>query len=188
MATEQSQLESTQAPPSVPQECETATNTARQNEPADNTSAPTTVHILTIDNAQDVFEMMYEAREKWRNIGRAFRLTPSTLNNINLESQNNDDKLRNVIIEWLNRCGGTGDCTWTHVAMALRNKTVAREDVAREVLEHHPQPWSVPPPHTSPDSGSGTTADTPKPSTSHPQAGNQYYWYKLHWTLLVLCL
>ena len=188
MATEQSQLESTQAPPSVPQECETATNTARPNESADDTSAPTTVHILTIDNAQDVFEMMYEAREKWRNIGGAFRLTPSTLNNINLESQNNDDKLRNVIIEWLNRYGGTGDCTWTHVAMALRNKTVAREDVARQVLEHHPQPWSVPPPHTSPDSGSGTTADTPKPSTSHPQAGNQYYWYKLHWTLLVLCL
>ena len=178
--TEQSQLESTRAPPSVPQECETATNTARPNESADDTSAPTTVHILTIDNAQDVFEMMYEAREKWRNIGGAFRLTPSTLNNINLESPNNDDKLRNVIIEWLNRCGGTGDCTWTHVAMALRNKTVAREDVAREVLEHHPQPWSVPPPslpppHTSPDSGSGATAATLKPSTSHPLAGNHYY-------------
>ncbi|CAI8006365.1 hypothetical protein GBAR_LOCUS4665 [Geodia barretti] len=119
--------------------------------------------------------MMYEAREKWRNIGGVFRLSESTLDNIDSENRNNDDKLRNVIIEWLNRYGGTGDCTWTHVAMALRNKTVAREDVAREVLEQHPQPWSVPPPslpppHTSPDSGSGATAATPKPSTSHSLA------------------
>ncbi|CAI8050458.1 hypothetical protein GBAR_LOCUS27713, partial [Geodia barretti] len=118
---------------------------------------------------------MYEAREKWRNIGGVFGLSESTLKNIDLENRNNDDKLRNVIIEWLNRYGGTGDCTWTHVAMALRNKTVAREDVAREVLEQHPQPWSVPPPslpppHTSPDSGSGATAATLKPSTSQPKA------------------
>ena len=127
---------------------------------------------------------MYEAREKWRNIGGVFHLSESTLKNIDSENRNNDDKLRNVIIEWLNRYGGTGDCTWTHVAMALRNKTVAREDVAREVLEQHPQPWSVPPPslpppHTSPDSGSGATAATLKPSTSHPVAGNHYYLYKL---------
>ena len=114
---------------------------------------------------------MYEAREKWRNIGGVFLLSESTLDNIDSDNRKNDDKLRKVIIEWLNRYGGTGDCTWTHVAMALRNKTVAREDVAREVLEQHPQPWSVPPPHTSPDSGSGATADTPKPATSHPQSG-----------------
>ena len=117
---------------------------------------------------------MYEAREKWRNIGGVFHLSESTLDNIDYENRNNDDKLRKVITEWLNSYGGTGDCTWTHVAMALRNKTVAREDVAREVLEQHPQPWSVPPPslpppHTSPDSGA--TAVTPKPATSHPQAG-----------------
>ena len=148
---------------------------------------------LTIDNTQYVFEMMYEAREKWRNIGGVFRLSESTLDNIDSENRNNDDKLRKIIIEWLNKYGGTGDCTWTHVAMALRNKTVAREDVAREVLEQHPQPWSVPPPslpppHTSPDTGSGATAATLKPSTSHPLAGDQYYWYKLHWAFLVLCL
>ena len=178
--TEQSQLESTQAPPSVLQECETATNTARPNEPADDTPTPNTAYTLTIDNTQYVFEMMYEAREKWRNIGGVFLLSESTLDNIDSDNRNNDEKLRKVIIEWLNRYGGTGDCTWTHVAMALRNKTVAREDVAREVLEQHPQPWSVPPPslpppHTSPDSGSGATAATLKPSTSHPQAGNHYY-------------
>ncbi|CAI8052917.1 hypothetical protein GBAR_LOCUS28948, partial [Geodia barretti] len=174
--TEPGQLESTQAPPSVHQECETATNTARPNEPADDTSSPNTAYTLTIDNTQDVFEMMYEAREKWRNIGGVFRLSESTLKNIDSENRNNDDKLRKVIIEWLNRYGRTGNCTWTTVAMSLRNKTVAREDVAREVLEQHPQPWSVPPPslpppHSSPDSGSGAT---PKSATSHPQADSSF--------------
>ncbi|CAI8007959.1 hypothetical protein GBAR_LOCUS5503, partial [Geodia barretti] len=170
--TEQSQLESSHT---LPQECETATNTTRLNETVKDTSAPKTLNPLTIDNTQDVFEKMYEAREKWRNIGGVFHLSESTLDNIDFENRNNDDKLRKVIIEWLNRYGGTGDCTWTHVAMALRNKTVAREDVAPEVLEQHPQPWSVPPPslpppHTSPDSGSGATAAAPKPSTSQPKA------------------
>ena len=133
-------------------------------------------HTLTIDNSQDIFEMMYDAREKWRNIGGVFHLSQSTLNNINAENQNNDDKLRSVITEWLNKYGGTEECTWTLVAMALRNKTVAREDLAREVFEQRPQPWSVPPPsthspHTSPDSGSGATAVVTSSSSPHPQTG-----------------
>ena len=138
-------------------------------------------HTLTIDNTQDIFEMMYDAREKWRNIGGVFHLSQSTLNNINAENQNNDDKLRSVITEWLNKYGGTEDCTWTHVAMALRNKTVAREDLAREVFEQYPQPWSVPPPsthspHTSPDSGSGATAVVTSSSNPHPQTGRLAFY------------
>ena len=138
-------------------------------------------HTLTIDNSQDIFEMMYDAREKWRNIGGVFHLSQSTLNNINVENQNNDDKLRSVITEWLNKYGGTEECTWTHVAMALRNKTVAREDLAREVFEQYPQPWSVPPPsthspHTSPDSGSGATAVVTSSSNPHPQTGRLAFY------------
>ena len=139
-------------------------------------NADTTAYTLKIENTQDVFEMMYEAREKWRSIGGVFRLTEATLNNIDVENRNNDDKLRKVITEWLNKYGGTEECTWTHVAMALRNKTVAREDLAREVFEQYPQPWSVPPPsthspHTSPDSGSGATAVATSSCSIHPQTG-----------------
>ena len=137
----------------------------------------TTAYTLKIDSTQDVLEMMYEAREKWRFIGGVFHLTEPTLNNIDLENRSNDDKLRKVITEWLNKYGGTKECTWTHVAMALRNKTVAREDLAREVFEQYPQPWSVPPPsthspHTSPDSGSGATAVATSSSSTHPQTGS----------------
>ena len=130
--------------------------------------------------------MMYDAREKWRNIGGVFHLSQSTLKNINAENQTNDDKLRSVITEWLNKYGGTEECTWTHVAMALRNKTVAREDLAREVFEQRPQPWSVPPPsthspHTSPDSGSGATAVVTSSSSPHPQTGRlAFSWCELH--------
>ena len=190
-------MELPQSPPSTQQECEIDANTARPEETADGVSSvvktkrnsvdvttssvttnnvDTTAYTLNIDNTQDIFEMMYDAREKWRNIGGVFLLSQSTLNNINAENQNNDDKLRSVITEWLNKYGGTEECTWTHVAMALRNKTVAREDIAREVFEQHPQPWSVPPPsthspHTSPDSGSGATAVVTSSSSPHPQTG-----------------
>ena len=200
-------MESSQSPPSAQQECEPDANTARPEETADGVSSvvktktlsvdvttssvttnnvDTTAYTLKIDNTQDIFEMMYDAREKWRNFGGVFHLSQSTLNNINAENQNNDDKLRSVITEWLNKYGGTEECTWTHVAMALRNKTVAREDLAREVFEQHPQPWSVPPPsthspHTSPDSGSGATAVVTSSSSPHPQTGRlAFSWCELH--------
>ena len=156
--------------------------TAHTTLPIDNTQSTIGAgHTLTIDNTQDIFMMMYDAREKWRNIGGVFLLSQSTLNNINPENQNNDDKLRSVITEWLNKYGGTEECTWTHVAMALRNKTVAREDLAREVFEQYPQPWSVPPPsthspHTSPDSGSGATAVATSSCSTHPQTGRLAFY------------
>ena len=199
-------MESPQSPPSVHQECEIDANTEKTADgvssvvitksaantlETDNTqsvdgAAPTdnvdtTAYTLKIDSTHDVLEMMYEARGKWRFIGGVFHLTEATLNNIDLENRNNDDKLRKVITEWLNKYGGTEDCTWTHVAMALRNKTVAREDLAREVVEQHPQPWSVPPPsthspHTSPDSGSGATAVATSSSSTHPQTGRLAFY------------
>ena len=170
---EPSQLESSQILPTTPQCSETASVI---EETTDSSSIPGRAHILTIDNAHIVFEMMYDARRKWRSIGGIFHLSSPTLENIDSENQNNEDKLRKVIIEWLRKYGGTEKCTWTHVAMALRNKTVAREDLAQEVFEQYPQSLNVPSSslqssHTSPDSASGATAVV-KHSCSHPQAGN----------------
>ena len=88
---------------------------------------------------------MFHAREKWRFIGGFLRVSQSTLNNIDAENKSNEDKLYKVIIEWLNKCGRTSNCTWSQVALALRNRTVSREDLAQEVCEKHPLPLSVPP-------------------------------------------
>ena len=168
--------ESSQILPSTHQDSEPTPTAEGSKEATDSSSVPTTAHTLTVDSAQVVLEMMYEAREKWRRIGGIFLLSQSTLDNIGAESVHNDDKLSNVIIQWLRKYGGTEKCTWAHVAMALRNKTVAREDLAQKVFEQYPQSLSVPPPslhssHTSPDSASGATAVV-KHSGSHPPAGN----------------
>ena len=168
--------ESSQILPSTHQDFDPAPTTEGHEKTTDSSSVPTTAHILTVDDAHDVLEMMFGAREKWRRIGGVFRLSQSTLDNIESENKQNDDKLSNVIIQWLRKYGGTENCTWTHVAMALRNKTVAREDLAQEVFEQYPQSLSVPPPslhssHTSPDSASGATAVV-KHSDSHSPAGN----------------
>ena len=174
--TEPSHLESSQILPTTHQDSEPAPTTGGHEETTNSSSASAVAHILTVDNAHDVLESMFGAREKWRRIGGVFRLSQSTLDNIESENKQNDDKLSNVIIQWLRKYGGTEKCTWAHVAMALRNKTVAREDLAQKVFEQYPQSLSVPPPslhssHTSPDSASGATAVV-KHSGSHPQAGN----------------
>ena len=100
---------------------------------------------MTTKDAFDVHEMMFDAREKWRFIGGFLRVSQSTLNNIDAENKTNDDKLFKVIIEWLNICGRTPSCTWNQVALALRNKTVGREDLAQEVCKKYHLPSSVPP-------------------------------------------
>ena len=81
---------------------------------------------------------MYEARDKWRNLGGVFGVPESTLRCIAKEEDDEDGKLRRVISTWLQTHGGTGRCSWSAVAQALKNKTVARDDVAREVCAKHP--------------------------------------------------
>ena len=110
---------------------------ATLDEGTSDTSSPVT---LTINNTQEVYESMYSAREKWRSIGGIFGISESTLDNIDSENRSNEDKLRKVIIEWLKGNGRNKTLTWSQVVMALRNKTVAREDLAQEVLQLHSQP------------------------------------------------
>ena len=120
-------------------ECGRATSAFERVEPDNNSPETCNAHTLMIDNTQDVFEIMYDARKKWRNIGGYFRVSESTLENIDEENQNNDVKLRKVIIEWLKKFGGTDICTWTQVAMALRSRTVDHEDLAQKVFEKYPR-------------------------------------------------
>ena len=93
-------------------------------------------------NTQNVFEEMYEARDKWQNIGGVFGLSNSTLTSIGGEESSTDGQLRRAIRAWLEMCGGTHSATWAEVARTLRNETVGRDDLARKVEEKFdiPQP------------------------------------------------
>ena len=122
---------------------------------------------LSVDNTYDILEAMYDARDKWRNIGGIFHVPESTLRCIALEEADNEGKLRRVIIAWLEREGGTGNCTWALVVSALRNKTVNRSDVAGEVCEKH-LPKSMSPSVSSAHSRNDGSAVTPS-ATQLPQ-------------------
>ena len=92
---------------------------------------------LSLENTQDVYEAMYDVREKWYNIGGIFRVPESTLLSMAAGSESDELKLRRVIVGWLQRDGGTDHCSWLKVFKALMNKTVGREDLAHKVLEDH---------------------------------------------------
>ena len=91
---------------------------------------------LSLKDTQDVFEAMYEARDKWKNIGGVFRVPDSSLSSIAQEESSSDGRLRRVIRSWLEKCAGTPSATWAEVARTLRNVTVGRDDLARKVEEN----------------------------------------------------
>ena len=94
---------------------------------------------LSLEDTQDVFEAMYEARDKWQNIGGVFRVPDSSLSSIAQEESSSDRRLRRVIRSWLEKCAGTLSATWAEVARTLGNVTVGRDDLARKVEEEHLQ-------------------------------------------------
>ena len=153
----------------------TAMSTAKAG-PEDGSAVTAT---LTMKDTHKVYEAMFDARDKWRSIGGIFHLSPSTLINIDADNKNNEDKLYKVIIEWLKR---GESCSWSQIVMALRNKTVSREDLAQEVLQLHPQPGlqcaTVPSGSASslPDNAQ-TTAVSRKPTTSLSPRGKFIYIY-----------
>ena len=80
-----------------------------------------------------VVEQMWEAREKWYNIGLCFKIPPSQLDVIKSESRDDIDELfRKMITEWLRRgrC-----CNWKAVYDALKNPTVGKESTAEKLSE-----------------------------------------------------
>ena len=113
-------------------------NTEQKNASTDSSRSDNDVdQTLSLENTQDVYEAMYDVREKWYNIGGIFRVPESTLLSMAAGSESDELKLRRVIVGWLQRCGGTDNCSWHKVFKALMNKTVGREDLAHKVLEEH---------------------------------------------------
>ena len=88
---------------------------------------------FSIDDLQDIYEAMFDARAQWRNIGGAFHVPNGDLSALAQDERDAEGKLRSVIETWLNHHGGTEICTWAEVANVLENKTVGCGDMAREL-------------------------------------------------------
>ncbi len=87
--------------------------------------------ILTDDDLQEVYEAVYEARDKWFNMGMALKLKVGSLNAIKAGSGDVDEKCLNMLQEWLHN--GTSK-TWRAIAEVLGSKTVARDDLKVQIL------------------------------------------------------
>lgn len=76
---------------------------------------------------------MWEAREKWYNIGLCFNIPPSKLDVIKKESVDDiDEMFRKMIKEWLQKgyC-----CNWKTAYDALKSPTVDKGSTAENLRE-----------------------------------------------------
>ena len=83
-----------------------------------------------MDELGDVYTKLYDARNKWFNIGLALKISYSTLESIESEKPDNSDRLRKMLAH---RIQSGGPLTWTDMCSCLRHPTVERNDLANEV-------------------------------------------------------
>lgn len=82
---------------------------------------------MAISDLPSVYDAVYDARVKWYEIGMVLKVDIATLDTISNDAKGTDNCLRKMLQEWLQ----TGkDKTWKALADALRNRTVARPDIA----------------------------------------------------------
>ena len=81
--------------------------------------------VLGIDtHLQSVYTAVYEARSKWRNIGRSLKVSEDTIASIH--HLDDGECLHAVLTSWIQ----TGNAVIQDLLRALENKTVGREDIA----------------------------------------------------------
>ena len=79
-------------------------------------------------------EAVYDARVKWKDIGRALRVPLDVLNEIerDLYHRNDGQRMERVLVEWLH----TGKATIHQLLRALKDKSVRRHDISMEICSH----------------------------------------------------
>ncbi|XP_064383859.1 uncharacterized protein LOC135332881 isoform X2 [Halichondria panicea] len=82
------------------------------------------VHLRHIINAT------WEARSKWKMIGRELGLTEGDIEAINTNYHNVEDKYEDVLKKWMH----TGKAKTNQLIDALRSLTVSKDDIADEIL------------------------------------------------------
>ena len=84
-----------------------------------------TDHLLTLT------EVVWDTRVKWRDIGRALRVSSDVLDEVIVDQYLRDDgqRMERVLVEWLH----TGKATVHQLLRAFEDKSVRRHDIAMEI-------------------------------------------------------
>ena len=78
------------------------------------------------DDLPTLYERLFPARAKWRNIGLKLKVEPDTLKAIASKHNNPDDCLREMLTK---RLQAVGSLSWREVCNCLRSRIVDRNDV-----------------------------------------------------------
>ncbi len=89
-------------------------------------------HTEMCDDLFTLYEKLFLARTKWRNIGLKLKVTMDTIEAIASMHTNPDDCLREVLAK---RLEAVGPLSWREVCACLRSPTVDRNDVADTIEE-----------------------------------------------------
>ncbi len=84
------------------------------------------------DDLPTLYERLFPARAKWRNIGLKLKVEPDTLEAIASKHNNPDDCLREMLTK---RLQAVGSLSWREVCNCLRSPIVDRNDVAEKIEE-----------------------------------------------------
>ena len=87
-------------------------------------------HLRVIRNA------VWPMRAYWRNLGGELRITPGTLEAIDVDRRDSGAKLGAVLEKWMY----TGKATTDDLISALRSVSVLRDDLANEISSHKEKP------------------------------------------------
>ena len=82
---------------------------------------------ISMDELRIVYTKLYDARNKWFDIGLALDISYSTLESIESEKSDNSDRLRRMLAHCIQ---SGGPLTWTDLSGCLRHPTVKRNDLA----------------------------------------------------------
>ena len=85
---------------------------------------------LSIDDLYDVHAKLFDARDKWFNVGLGLNIKFNALKSIKSEQNDNGDCLREMLAHCIQ---SGGPLTWTDLCSCLRCPTVGRNDLANEI-------------------------------------------------------
>ena len=89
-------------------------------------------HCLSSSELPKILNAVWEARSKWYNIGLAIQIDAGTLDVINRNSDNIDDRFRDMLATWLRMVQPRPSLSL--LAQALQSPTVGYADLAEQIL------------------------------------------------------